>query len=84
MLFHQIKNLPQFSSGETIIVCQANRIEPELGFAIHPFDVDVRRFIPFMGIKVKPIAIFSQDRRHNENGSFSTFTRISQPRAFPG
>lgn len=44
--------------GKAVVIRQANRVEPELGFAISSLDMNVRRFVALMRIRVKSIATF--------------------------
>ena len=64
MRFYPSEYLLQFMCGKSIVIRQAYWIEPKLGFAIASFQMNVRRFIAFMGIKVESIAAFSQYGRH--------------------
>jgi hypothetical protein len=50
--------------GKSVIVGETDGIQPELGFAIIPLDMNVRRLVALMGLKVKPIATFSQNGGH--------------------
>jgi len=59
-----LKKIPIFEYGflnppdrfrlHTFVFRQSHRIKPEFAFSIGRFDMDVRRFISFVRVKVKP------------------------------
>jgi hypothetical protein len=65
MQFHEVEYLLQFMDGESVVVRKANRIEPELSFALTSLDMNVRWFVALMGVEVEPITVFAQDCRHD-------------------
>src|SRR5262249_55542195 len=51
-------------AAESVAALQAHRIELELGFAVIPFDVDVRWFAAIACVKEKPVRPTAENRRH--------------------
>lgn len=64
MPFHEVEYLLQLVGGKSVVIRQADGIEPKLGFVIASLNVNVRRFIAFVRIKVEPIATDTQDSGH--------------------
>jgi hypothetical protein len=64
MRFHEGENLPEFMSGKSVVISEADRIKPKFGFMVAFFHVNVRGLVAFMRIEMKPVAAFSQYRRH--------------------
>jgi hypothetical protein len=52
---------------------KADRVEPELGFAIVTLDVDMRRFVPVARVEVEPVRTMTKDSRHNRNVTGQAF-----------
>ncbi len=53
MFEHQPLNLPNRYRGDSLVARQAYRIEPEFTFTIRRFNMNVRRLITLIGVKVK-------------------------------
>jgi len=64
VLENQSFDLPQFVQTHTTVACQTDdRLEPELALALRCTDMDMRRFEPFIRVKVKTEASDAQHRR---------------------
>jgi hypothetical protein len=64
VLENQSFDLPQFVRTHTTVACQTDdRLEPELALALRCTDIDMRRFEPFIRVKVKTEASDAQHRR---------------------
>src|SRR5262249_6826769 len=50
--------------SEAVIGSEADRAQPELGFVISSFHVNVRRLLAFIAVEEKPVASYPQDGRH--------------------
>jgi hypothetical protein len=54
-------DLPQFVRTHTTVACPTDdRLEPELALALRCTDMDIRRFEPFIRVKVKTEASDAQ------------------------
>jgi len=64
MRFQNRRDLLQFVSGESVIARKLNRAQPKLGFLAAFLNVNMRRLVTLMRIKMEAIPIDSQDSRH--------------------
>jgi hypothetical protein len=64
VFFNQSLYAIDFASTKASTTLKANRIEPELGFHVFPFDVDVRRFVSIAGVEEKPVWPFDRYSWH--------------------
>jgi hypothetical protein len=72
---NEAANLGQLSSGETMIGCEVNRVEPELACLLVPFDMHMHRLIAIEAVKVKPIRTQSVLDRGHDSSSVSHFRK---------
>jgi hypothetical protein len=54
VLFDKPFDFAQLSPVESVVGCQCDWIEPELGLIFADLDVDVRRFLAFIAIEKEP------------------------------
>ena len=64
MFLHQPPNIPQFGRAVSVIDCQCDRAQPELGFHLFPRDVDMGRLASLPAVEMEPIRPDPQYRRH--------------------
>lgn len=66
MLVHQPFNLAHLRGRHATASRQADGAQPEFAFAVASIDVDVRRFVSLVGVKVEPQAFQAQNGWHSE------------------
>src|ERR1017187_1419777 len=64
MIFHQTIDAPQFSRTKAKIPRERHGRRPELGRLIIAVDVDVRRFVRLVAVKVHTVGPCHEDGRH--------------------
>jgi hypothetical protein len=69
---NQTLNLSQIRGGDSTIVSKPDRVKPELALPVWRPHVDVRRLARFIGVEVKPVTAYPQNRGHNASGSAGT------------
>lgn len=65
MLSNEAVDLAQFVAPKAAAAFQANRVEPEFGHIVVSFNVDVRRFVAFVGEKEEAVGTQAEDGRHH-------------------
>lgn len=65
MLRHKVFYAIDFFSVETIAILKPHRVEPEFGFLVVLFNVNMRRFILISSIKEEAVGTNSQDGGHS-------------------
>ena len=68
-----------FASTETAATVKANGVEPELGFHVFPFNVDMGRLVPVAGVEEKPVRPFYRYSRHGKFSVTRSQCRVRKP-----
>jgi hypothetical protein len=64
VLGDQLDKSIQLVGSKAVVARKRKRLEPELGFAVIPFHMNVWRFPRFATVKVKSVRTNSENRRH--------------------
>ena len=77
MLINEPLDVAKFRLVEPVIGRERNWSQPELGFAILAFNVDVRRLVSFATVEMEAVRTDAQDRWHD--GILGVGSEVSIP-----
>lgn len=68
MLLNKTIDSIQLVPTKSSAAFQAHGIEPEFGYIVVPFNVNMGRFVAFIGEKEEPVRANAQNSRHYKSG----------------
>jgi len=69
MIYDNALDFPHFVTGEAVIECNLDRLQPELRLASISAHMNVHRFVAVETDKIEPIRAFPKSSRHGRTGS---------------